>query len=331
MRKCLALIILLLLSCSEDFSDCSYDFTYQKGMNIFFMPPRNRFEYKDFTGNVAHLKSIGVTTLFLIPYYFTSDPRSNSIDSTSQTIPDSQLCSAISIAQNAGMEVILKPHIDCSNGQPRYTIDPTSYELWMQQYRIFIGKYLNIASQYDHKSFVIATELDNIVENNLFTSFCDSIRNSTLITIILSTSYNHFIKSTVWQHADVVGVNAYYNLDNSHNPEEFTLLETWNYWLNTINQHSQLNGKPVILTEAGFMSRSNAAANPGDFSGNSSADAALQEKCYDALLSQACKFKNIQGIFFWQWELGALSSASEKDYTPKGKPAENTMKRYWAE
>jgi hypothetical protein len=331
MRKVLFLIPLLLASCSVDFSDCSYATTYQKGMNIFFMPPRNRFEYSDFTENVAYLKSIGITTLFLIPYYFTAEPNSNSIDSTSQTIPDSQLYSAISIAQNAGMEVILKPHIDCLNGQPRYTIDPANYELWMNRYRAFIIKYFSIASQFGLKSFVIATELDNIIENQLFISFCDSVRNVSAINIILSTSYNHFVKQDIWKHCDIVGVNAYYNLDNSDKPQEFTLRETWNYWLNTISQQSELNGKPVILTEAGFMSRSNAAANPGDFSGNPSADVALQDKCYDALLSQACKFDNIQGIFFWQWELGALSNEAEKDYTPRGKPAENTIKRYWAQ
>lgn len=331
MRKVLFFIPLLLASCSVDFSDCTYDSTYLKGMNIFFMSPRNRFDYNDFSENVAHLKSIGVTTLFLIPYYFTPDPHATTIDSTSQTIPDSQLCSAISIAQNAGIEVILKPHIDCFNGQPRYTIDPANYELWMQRYRAVIVKYLTIASQFGLKSFVMATELDNIVENRLFTSFCDSIRNVSSINIILSTSYNHFIKTEIWKHADIVGVNAYFNLDNSDKPQEFTLRETWDYWLNTINQHSQLNGKPVILTEAGFMSRSNAAANPGDFSGNPSVDVVLQDKCYNALLSQVCKFNNIQGIFFWQWELGTLGTEAEKDYTPRGKPAENTIKRYWAQ
>jgi hypothetical protein len=295
------------------------------------MPPRNRFEYNDFTENVAHLKSIGIITLFLIPYYFTPDPHATTIDSTSQTIPDSQLCCAISIAQNAGLEVILKPHIDCLNGLPRYTIDPGNYELWMQQYRAFIGKYLSIASQFGHKSFVIATELDKIVENSLFTSFCDSLRNHSSMNIILSTSYNHFIKPAIWKHADIIGINAYFNLDNSDNPSESTLRETWNYWLNTMNGLSQLNGKPVILTEVGFMSRSTTAANPGDFSGNPSVDVALQELCYDALLSQACKFENIHGIFFWQWELGTLGTAAEKDYTPRGKPAENTIKRYWVQ
>ncbi len=331
MRKSLVLIIVLLLSCSVDFSDCSYDSAYQKGMNIFFMPPRNRFEYNDFTENIAHLKSIGVTMLFLIPYYFTPDPHADKIDSTSQTIPDSQLCSAITIAQSSGMEVILKPHIDCLNGQPRYSIDPANYKLWIQQYKTFIGKYISIASGYSHKSFVIATELDKVIESQEFTAFCDSIRDVSSMSIIISTSYNHFIKSDIWKHADIVGVNAYYNLDNSDIPQEFTLHETWNYWLNTINQQSELNGKPVILTEAGFMSRSNAAANPGDFSGNPSVDVVVQDQCYSALLSQACKFDNIQGIYFWQWELGALNSATEKDYTPKGKPAENTIKRYWAQ
>ncbi|MBN1604944.1 MAG: hypothetical protein JW915_25275 [Chitinispirillaceae bacterium] len=96
-------------------------------MSIFFMPPRNSFEKDDFVKNVNHLKSIGINTLFLTPYYFTPDPHSNSIDSNAQTIPDSQLCSAVAIARQSGIEVILKPHIDCLDSQPRYTIDPQGY------------------------------------------------------------------------------------------------------------------------------------------------------------------------------------------------------------
>jgi hypothetical protein len=96
-----------------------------------------------------------------------------------------------------------------------------------------------------------------------------------------------------------------------------------------INQFSELHGKPVMLTEVGFMSRGNAAKNPGDFSGNNPVDYKVQDQCYQALLSQACQFDNINGIFFWQWELGTSEMNSERDYTPKGKPAENTIKRYW--
>jgi hypothetical protein len=317
-------------SCTEDFSDCLYDNNYQKGMSIFFMPPRNRFEKQDFTTNILELKSIGVNTLFLTPYYFTPNPTSNRIDSTSQTIPDSQLCSAITIAQQAGIKVILKPHIDCLDGQPRYLIDPQDYNSWMERYKVFLQKYLVIAHQFGLTSFVVATELDNIIKNKIFIGFCDSVRTAYNVTIILSTSYNHFTQSDIWKHVDVLGINAYLNLDNSEKPQEATLHETWNYWLNMINQFSELHGKPVMLTEVGFMSRGNAAKNPGDFSGNDPVDYKLQDQCYHALLSQACQFDNIKGIFFWQWELGTSGMNSERDYTPKGKPAENTIKRYWA-
>jgi hypothetical protein len=324
-------IVSIICTCTMEMSECGYDSGYQKGMTIFFKPPRNRFQKDDFVKNANKLKSLGVNTLFLTPYYSTPDPCSDQIDSSELTIPDSQLCRAVEIALEAGIEVILKPHIDCRGGQPRYTIEPHNYDVWMEQYKGFINKYLSITRKYNLQSFVIATELDNIIQSNQFIEFCDSIRSADDIRIIISASYNHFASSKIWKHADVIGVNAYLNFDNSEKPLESTLYETWNYWLNTITQLSEINGKPVILTEVGFMSRSNAAQNPGDFSGNYAIDYNVQDMCYRSLLAQACKFSAIKGIFFWQWELGTSGSNTDGDYTPEGKPAENTIKRYWAQ
>jgi hypothetical protein len=329
-KHCMICIIPVFFTCSVEMSDCSYGSDYHKGMSIFFMPPRNRFDKDDFVKNVNHLKSIGVNTLFLTPYYFTPYPQSNSIDSNAQTIPDSQLCSAVAIARQYGMEVILKPHINCLDEQPRYTIDPQIHSIWMEQYKRFIKKYLFFTHQYGLSSFVIATELDNVVENSHFVTFCDSIRQADSVTIIISLSYNHFASSKIYKHADIIGINAYFNLDNSQTPLESLLYETWNYWLNTITQLSEIHGKPVILSEVGFMSRSNAAQNPGDFSGNFAVDYNVQDMCYRSLLSQACKFNSVKEIFFWQWELGTSQNNKAGDYTPEGKPAENTIKRYWA-
>ncbi len=326
---------LITCTCNSPFTECNYDNQYKKGINIFFLTDsstRNRFEENDFQESVIRLKSIGINTVFLTPSYFTPNAQSDSIyfDST-LTIPDTQLCQAISIAKSYGLDVVLKPHLNCSSKENRYTINPFNYSRWLINYKCFAEHYISISQKYKLSSFVIATELDSVVEKNGFIAFCDSVRKSSGLKIIYSSSFNHFISTKLWQHVDIMGINAYFNLDNSIPPLQSNLHESWNYWLNLLTEYSNLKNKPVIITEVGYMSRENAAKNPGDFSKNYSLDINVQKDCYEALLSQACKFDRIKGIIFWQWELGKKGGIIDSDYTPRDKPAENTIKKYWIE
>lgn len=329
------LSVLVICTCNSPFTECNYDDQYRKGISIFFLtdsPKRNRFEENDFEESIIRLKSLGINTVFLTPSYFTPNAKSDSIyfDST-LTIPDTQLCQAISIAKNYGLDVVLKPHLNCSNEEHRFTINPLNYTRWLINYKCFVKHYISISEKYRLKSFVIATELDSVVEKNEFIAFCDSVRFFSGLQIIYSSSFNHFISTKLWQHVDIMGINAYFNLDNSIPPLQSNLHESWNYWLNLLTEYSNLKNKPVIITEVGYMSREYSANNPGDFSKNISSDMNVQKDCYEALLSQACKFDRIKGIIFWQWELGKKGGVENSDYTPRDKPAENTIKKYWIE
>jgi hypothetical protein len=323
--------ILVQLDCSIPFERCSYDSDYVKGMNIFFKPPRNAFTITDFSESLGRLRSDGVNTLYLVPFFMSENEESNTMDSTSQTLPDSQLITAISLSQSYGFSVVLKPHIDLNNDVPRYKISPADYAIWINNYKRFINRYLRIAINAGLHDFVVGTELDGAVEHEEFYALCDSIRNACSMRLIYAASFNHFTSTALWDHVDIMGVDAYLNLDNNTPPSVTTLHETWNYWLNLISDFSALKGKPMIFTEVGYFSRSTAAQNPGAWSGNPPADCGLQKECYEALLSQACKFDRIIGICWWQWELGQIGGIINNDATPRDKPAEEVMRSYWSQ
>jgi hypothetical protein len=324
------ILLLQNLQCNTPFSQCFYRGDYSKGMNIFFKPPRNTFTEADFSESLARLKSDGINTVFLVPYYISENENSDDIDSTSETLPDSQLYRAIELSKRYGFSVILKPHIDLKNDVPRYKINPTNYSRWIINYKSFILRYLTIAVNAGLHDFVIGTELDDVVENEKFYDFCDSIRNVYSMRLIYAASFNHFLSTGLWNHVDIIGVNAYFNLDDNLPPSISRLHETWNYWLNVISDFSALKGKPVIFTEVCYFSRSTAAQNPGTWSGNPPADCNVQKECYEALLSQACNFERIIGICWWQWELNKIGGLSNNDATPRDKPAEEVLRSYWS-
>jgi len=326
----LFLIVTLLPTGCSDISDkCTYDSSFDKGFSVFFMPPRNSFNDTDFTRHVYRMKSDGVNSLYLTPSFFQKTESSDSIFRTSQTLADSFLIKAIEIAKNAGMRISIKPHINCLNNVARYLIKPGNYEKWFESYKQCINHYFTLSETYGVYSFVAGTELDNVSENSDFYRFLDSLKNVSTIPILYACSYNHIFETNIWKHVDMLGVNTYYNLDNNLPPSEMAIRETWNFWLDKLDQESELHNVPVVITEAGFMSRSTAAVNPGDFSGAPVCDTTVQKICYEALLSQACFFKSIKGIYFWQWELGEKGKSDSCDYTPANKPAEAIIKEYW--
>jgi len=331
MRLCISFIFLglPLFSCALQNNSNQYSDDFKKGFSVFFMPPRNEFDSADFTEHLLWMKSDGVNALFLSPMRFMSSFQADTIISTSATLSDSSLCKAISLAQESGFNVILKPHVNCMDDKPRYTIKPLNYDKWFLSYREFILHYFTIAKSFNQKYFVIGTELDNVAEHDRFISLCDSLCKSTDMQIIFAGSYNHFINTRLWNHIDIMGINAYFNLDNAEPPSPFVINETWNYWLNLIDRYSHTHDKPVMITEAGYMSRPDAARNSGDFSGTPVSDMTVQSQCYEALLSQAGNFSSIKGLFFWQWELGEKGRTDTSDYTPRGKTAEEIVRKYW--
>lgn len=322
------LFILVFGKCNLDI--VGYDQHYFKGMNIFFQKStRNIYRPDEFRNELRQMRSLGINTLFLIPFHYCSDQFSDTIKATEETIEDSVLESIIISSKQQGFNVILKPHIDLENGKFRYQLKPANLQNWIDCYRDILYRYAKLSSKYNLSHLVVGTEIDNIADSPLFFKLIQEIRDIYQGALIYSSSFDHFLKTDIWQHVDIIGINAYYNLCNNNNCTESELTESWNYWLTLIDNFASGKGKPVFITECGFYSREGCAINPGDWSRGGSTSQQEQAKSYEALLCQAAAFTKIKGIFFWQWELNNPWNDSSNDYTPEGKESEHIIRKYW--
>lgn len=301
-------------------------------MNIFFYgTARNTFYENDFSQSLSRLKKDGVTYLFLVPYWFSDNKFSDYIYPDSQkTIINHDLLRAISLAKDSGFNVIIKPHIDLQDGTPRFQIQPQNMTKWSNSYLDFIKIYAQMSENLGLKGFVIGTELDIVSETDEFKHIIDEVRKVYKGTLIYASSWDHHISARVWKYVDVIGVNAWFNLDNSKSYSINVLMDSWNYRLNELTEVAINYNKNIIITEAGYYSSSGVTKNPGSFENRSAVNMNVQKDCYEALLSQACHFEKIKGIFWWQWELDMPEvNNSNNDYTPQDKPAEEVLVKYW--
>ncbi|MBD3421804.1 MAG: hypothetical protein GF398_16950 [Chitinivibrionales bacterium] len=324
-------LMLLVLSCSNPFSvQQDYPRSYHKGMNVFFMSHRNAFKPADFKSNIAEIESTGVTHVYLIPYFFSPDESSDTIFPTEETINHADLDHAIRICLESGLTPILKPHIDLLNKTPRFNISPSDGKSWKRNYLDFIDPYLQLSEQYALSCFVIATELDNVVNASWFEEIIAHARRAYSGELIYAASFDHFLECEIWDKVDKIGINAYYNLSNSDRDCTMAALsESWNHYLQVITDFSILKGKAVILTEVGYCSKQGSSINPGNWHAGTDISPQHQAHAYEALLMQAARFDRIKGIYWWQWELNGVGGMDNIDYTPKNKPAEDILRNYW--
>ena len=89
--------------------------------------------------------------------------------------------------------------------------------------------------------------------------------------------------------------------------------------------HARWN-KPIMFTEIGVRSIVRAAQAPWDWQASGRVDLVVQRRWYQAALRTFAARKWMKGLFFWQWSpYPSTTSASERSYSPYGKPADAVL------
>lgn len=321
--------VISLLSCGiVSPESAGYDENFYKGMNIFFMQSRNRYAPDDYQKNLDTIGNTGVNSLFLVPYLFSVNMSDDTVFSTTESISAQEFDSAVVCAQRKGFRIFIKPHVDLLDGTPRTCLSPGNITAWIDAYKKAIDPFISIAAKREVTGFIVGTELDKIAAREEFSSVVDHVRKMFSGLVSYAASYDHFLDIN-WSLYDMIGVNAWYSLGNRRECTLCSLTESWNHWLCLLNDFAAGQRKKLLLTETGFRSQYSICANPGDWTSGTGISVDQQADAYEALLCQAGSFPRIAGIFFWQWELGGSGGPTDIDYTPKGKPAQIVIRKYW--
>jgi hypothetical protein len=89
-------------------------------------------------------------------------------------------------------------------------------------------------------------------------------------------------------------------------------------------------GKPIMFTEVGYRNITSDHLNPWVYSASSTHDSAEQVRDYTALLAYWRGFAWWGGVTWWNWDVSPVDGSTNNDYTVQHKPAEATMRAYFA-
>ncbi len=300
------------------------------------------------------LGELGVDHVALIPSFF--QPRLGVAeivwrDSRARVEADTR--SAIRMAHERGLAVLLKPHLwldERSDGAWRGDIDPDgeSWPRWERAYRDAVLGFARLGAQERVAGISMGSELTRVAlaHPEFWRQLASEIRQVFSGEITYAANWDsEFEQIEWWDAVDHIGVDAFWPLtgDRQEVLDGDRCLERLDRVRNAMAAVAARYERPVVLTEVGYKSASGAAYRPWEWHDDQVADVTVQATAYaclaesfgtvagDALRAPAGGDAGwLIGMYFWIWhtDLG-WGGPGNSDFTPYGKPAQEILRAWF--
>ena len=149
--------------------------------------------------------------------------------------------------------------------------------------------------------------------------------------LLYSANWDHYQWPAFWSEMDLIGMTAYYELAESEDEVvDLELLKSrWEPIRDELVRFSQSVGRPFVFTEIGYYSQRGTAWHPWDYTRRVGVQMEEQYLCYRAFYEVWRDVPEFHGMFFWHW-YGAGGS-DDQTYTPRGKPAADVIRHWFAQ
>ncbi|MHC4443153.1 MAG: glycoside hydrolase family 113 [Planctomycetota bacterium] len=243
----------------------------------------------------------------------------------------------LKIAHQNGLRVILMPIVLLSEprgSEWRGVISPPSWDDWFEQYRKFIFHFAKIAAEGKAEVLIIGSEL--VSAKTYLEQWQRIIREVRQIypgKLSYSGNWDHYKHVEFWDELDLIGMTSYYKLASKPNPTLEDLIKEWKPLKTGILRWQKKIGKPLLFTEVGWCSQEGASIEPWNYYHNQSATKKghqEQKNNYLAFMETWKDNPQVGGVIWWEW-IDTNDGKNDFNYTPKGKPAEVELRRWFAE
>ncbi len=309
--------------------------SWQKGLTLRLTNENT----SDVDASLRTLAETGANYVTITPGWLTDNEKSSNVYRKARTPSDEILIYTIKKAHTMGLKVMLKPHIDISNGNWRAFIDPNDKATFFKNYGNMIMHYANIAKDNNVAMFSVGCELYKLTTNqanehywrDLIAQVRSVYKGGLTYSATASSSYYDETILPFWDALDYVGVDIYRKLADDKNPPISEMLANWQKVENDfVLPLKNRVKKPILITELGYRSIDGAAMEPENYTQDASVDLQEQADLYKAMLEFWKDKDYMVGIHIWDWKPWENAGGStDKDYTAQNKPAEDVLTSYW--
>jgi hypothetical protein len=181
---------------------------------------------------------------------------------------------------------------------------------------------------------VIGSELVS-TENKVdeWTKLIREVRHNYKGLITYSANWDHYRSVPFWNQLDLMATNSYYWLGEDEKVSVEEIKKNWKPKQKDLLEFAKSIGKPLLFTEVGWCSQTNAAKEPWDYTQEKPIDNDLQKRLYQAFFETWHGKSNFAGFMVWEWspgDGGKGDDSQKSGYTPENKPAEQVIREWLA-
>lgn len=292
-------------------------------------PEARRFYYEQFLDEIVE---VGATDVSLVVRWSQRDVESTQIGPVQGvTVDDTVVEEVIGLATDRGLRVLLLPTLHLRRmrrGHWRGVLAPSDLDAWWTSYERFILHYARLSARSDVSIFSVGSELVSTERyRKRWRAIIAAVRKVFPGQLTYSANWDHFEPVQFWDAVDVVGVTAYPELSDRDDPTQEELEAGWAPFRSQLRGWAAREGHKFIFTEVGFPSHADAARRPWDYTAKGTADIALQLRLYRSLYQVWQADPRLEGVYIWNWF--GVGGPDDTGYTPRGKPSEKVLERWY--
>ena len=302
-----------------------------KGVTFAPFAKKGSFLKKEAYQSLENLKKrTYANTIIIVPTGLQDTPQSESVDYLSEsTVSDDELKKMILYAEGLGLNVILKPTVNCRNGIWRAHISffdtdvpcEPKWSNWFRSYTAFQQHYAAIAQDTGCSMFITGCEMvQSEHREDEWRKLLEDVRKLYRGPVSYNTDKYQEHNVKWWDAVDVISSSGYYPIND------------WENQLDRIEKVVKSFGRPFFFAECGCMSTWGSYNTPNDWEVKGERDLRGQADWYAAMFRAAEKREWVGGFatWDWPWKQYSLSAAIfNNGYDIYGKPAEKIVADFY--
>lgn len=243
----------------------------------------------------------------------------------------------IELLHRNGIRVMLKPQLWIWRGVFTGELEMNSEADWKMlesEYADFILTYAQLAQETGADLFCIGTELGSFVKArpDYWKQLIKQVRERYKGKLTYAANWDEYGRTPFWTELDLIGIDAYFPLSDSRNPEVEELRQGWKRWKEEIRTLYQQVDKPVLFTEYGYRSMDFTAKKPWLVDRNEErVNLQAQANAKKAIFEEFWEEDWFAGGFVWKWFIhhSRAGGPSDNRFTPQNKPAQEVIRDYY--
>ena len=285
---------------------------------------------------VQEIAETGANTIVLSLAAYQENGSASSLFIEYRRVPSAERFEKlIHLAHKRGLRVVIMPMVLLENptgGEWRGKIKPTKPDQWWEDYENFILYYARIGQRGRAEMLMVGTELISMEEETKrWRALIKKVRKVFKGQLSYSANWDHYEVVQWWDALDVIGMTAYYDLVGENKPSLQVLLNSWKPIKKNILKWQKTIGRPIVFTEVGWPSQVGCAKEPWNYYGSTTPDLVTQDLCLQAFFKTWQDEPVVRGVLLWEWRNapGQNGGPLDTSYVPIGKPAMDTMRKFF--